>query len=151
MTAPVAPPAPDLARAIEEGEKTLATMDGVLLAWGPQPPMSKGATLCYAIDVGTLALRSLLAASRAAMEENATLKTVAFANQNAALDLTKKLDIAEGVLRRFRTYSLDWNEPRVRFDAIALRDAVDAYFGEGAYEHAEALAPAAKEENHDEP
>ena len=50
-----------MSAARKAAEEALATMNGVLLAWGPQPPMSKAATLCHAISVGTLAIEALLA------------------------------------------------------------------------------------------
>lgn len=53
------------ADARRRAEEALATMNGVLLAWGPQPPMSKSAALCHAISVGTVALEALLAAEPA--------------------------------------------------------------------------------------
>lgn len=53
------------ADARRRAEEALATMNGVLLAWGPQPPMSKSAALCHAISVGTVALEALLASEPA--------------------------------------------------------------------------------------
>lgn len=49
----------------KRAEEALATMNGVLLAWGPQPPMSDSAALCHAISVGTVALEALLASKPA--------------------------------------------------------------------------------------
>lgn len=53
------------ADARRRAEEALATMNGVLLAWGPQPPMSKSAALCHAISVGTVALEALIASEPA--------------------------------------------------------------------------------------
>ena len=83
----------------------------------------------------TLAAEAFREAERAAVARAEKVET-------ALAEEREKRERAESILRKARTWSLIWAEGPSMHDGVALRDAVDAHFGEGAYQSVSALRAA---------
>ena len=120
-----------MSAARKAAEEALATMNGVLLAWGPQPPMSKAATLCHAISVGTLAIEALLAEQTEAGGELISCpacnmvvgRTDAPAPPAASDEVREAAEIIEALAREWARADTKARRDALRWLAALSRDA----------------------------